>query len=561
MANGKLDHPGTAQLSAFGLGQLDAAEAAAIERHVAGCSACCQTLWTLPDDRLVNLLRQAFTAPPASEATTLLPSAAPPSSAPQVPAELAEHPRYRIVEVLGTGGMGVVYKAEHRFMERLVALKVIDRSLTGNPAVVERFRREVKAAGALSHPNIVHAYDAEQAGDSHFLVMEYVEGTTLARLVEREGPLPVARACDAIRQAARGLQRAHEHGLVHRDIKPHNLMLTPQGVVKILDFGLARLVREAAPSSPATADTAPGVAGAPGLTQLGMVMGTADYMAPEQADNAHTADIRADIYSLGCTLYFLLTGQPPFPEGTMLDKLLAHRQGTPRPLSDFRKDLPPGLDRVIQRMMDRDPARRYQTPAELAEALRPFLAAPKRPPWRVTAVVLLLVALATAAMSVLVCGGIAMYWWQSGGGPMAPTTVLQTFPPGQKLLTGDGVTIEPDGWRIEVQEPQTIRLFEAAPPDLENCRVIYQAKLKTDKLQGKAYLEMWCRSPDFGEAFSRDLNHPLSGTTDWTSFETPFYLKKGERADLLKLNLVIEGTGTVWIKDVSLRKGSLPMGF
>jgi hypothetical protein len=554
-----LDHPSAEQLSAFGLGQLDAVEAAEIERHVAGCSVCCQTLWSLPDDRLVTLLRQAFTAP--SEATALLPSTAPSSSAPQVPAELADHPRYRIVEVLGIGGMGVVYKAEHRLMERLVALKVIDRSLTGNPAVVERFRREVKAAGALSHPNIVHAYDADQAGDSHFLVMEYVEGTTLARLVEREGPLPVARACDAIRQAARGLQRAHEHGLIHRDIKPHNLMLTPQGVVKILDFGLARLAHEATSASPATADTAPPVAHAAGLTQLGMVMGTADYMAPEQADNAHTADIRADIYGLGCTLYFLLSGQPPYPEGTMLDKLQAHRQGTVRPLTDFRKDLPPELVHVIQRMMDRDPARRYQTPAEVAEALRPFLAAPRHQSWRVAAIILLVVALATAVTSVLVCAGAMLYWRQSGGGPLGTTTVLQTFPPGQKLLTADCVFVEPNGWRIEVKEPRTLRLFEFAPPDLENCRVIYQAKLKTDKLQGKAYLEMWCRSPDFGEAFSRDLNHPLSGTTDWTSCETPFFLKKGERADLLKLNLVIEGTGTVWIKDVSLRKGPLPMGF
>jgi hypothetical protein len=445
-------------------------------------------------------------------------------------------------------------------MERLVALKVIDRSLTGNPAVVERFRREVKAAGALSHPNIVHAYDAEQAGDSHFLVMEYVEGTTLARLVERDGPLSVARACDTIRQTARGLQRAHESGLVHRDIKPHNLMLTPQGVVKILDFGLARLAREATPLSPATADTAPPVAHAPGLTQLGMVMGTADYMAPEQASDARAADIRADIYSLGCTLYFLLTGRPPFPEGTMLDKLRAHRQSDPTPPSNFRTDIPPALSRVLERMMAKDPAQRYQTPAELAEALRPFLVAPKRRPWRVAAVVLLLVALAVGATSVLLCAGVAMYWWQSGGGPMATTTVLRTFLPGKKLLTADGVTIEPDGWRIEVKEPQTVRLFEVTDVDVENCRVIYQAKLKTEKLQGRAYLEMLCNDPNFGEAFSRDLNHPVSGTTDWASFETPFFLRKGERADLLKLNVVIEGTGTLWIKDISLRKGPLPLG-
>jgi eukaryotic-like serine/threonine-protein kinase len=243
MNKGQQVHPDAARLRAFGLGQLDPAEASAIESHVTGCTVCCQTLWSLPDDQLVSLLRQAFQKPPdaapASEATTVLPSAALP--APEMPAELARHPRYRIVEVLGVGGMGVVYKAEHRFMERMVALKVIDRGLTDKPAVVERFRREVKAAGQLDHANIVHAYDADQAGDSHFLVMEFVEGTTLARLVEQQGPLPAARACDYVRQAALGLQRAHEHGMVHRDIKPHNLMLTPRGQVKILDFGLARL--------------------------------------------------------------------------------------------------------------------------------------------------------------------------------------------------------------------------------------------------------------------------------------------------------------------------------
>ena len=266
MNDGKLDHPGAEQLNAFGLGQLEAAAAADVERHVTNCTVCCQTLWSSPDDRLVGLLRQAFNSPtgavmarPASE-----------SSSP-VPPELAEHPRYRIVEVLGAGGMGVVYKAEHRLMERPVALKVIDRGLTSKPAVVERFRREVKAAGQLNHPNIVHAYDAEQAGDSHFLVMEFVEGTTLARLVEQQGPLPAAVACDYVRQAALGLQRAWESGMVHRDIKPHNLMLTPQGVVKVLDFGLARLADEVKPSLPPPGEgTAPAGTAGQTLTQSGI---------------------------------------------------------------------------------------------------------------------------------------------------------------------------------------------------------------------------------------------------------------------------------------------------
>ena len=166
------------------------------------------------------------------------------------PKELADHPRYRVLGLLGAGGMGAVYKAEHRLMERPVALKVIRRGLTDDPAAAERFRREVKAAARLSHPHIVRAYDAEQAGDLHFLVMEFVEGTDLARLVAGQGPLPVARACEYARQAALGLQHAFEHGMVHRDIKPQNLMLTPDGQVKVLDFGLARFVSESAPSPP-----------------------------------------------------------------------------------------------------------------------------------------------------------------------------------------------------------------------------------------------------------------------------------------------------------------------
>jgi hypothetical protein len=631
MSQGQELHPDAARLQAFGLGQLDAAESSAVESHVNGCSACCQTLWSQPDDQLVSLLRQAFQKPPDaapdSAATTVLPSA--------VPSELAGHPRYRILEVLGTGGMGVVYKAEHRLLERPVALKVIDRGLTGKPAVVERFRREVKAAGQLNHPNIVQAHDADQAGDSHFLVMEFVEGTTLARLVEQQGPLPIAQACDYVRQAALGLERAHEHGMVHRDIKPHNLMRTPQGQIKVLDFGLARLVREATPALSLSGEgTSPDAKASPHLTQMGMVMGTADYMAPEQATNAHAADIRADIYSLGCTLYYLLTGRPPFPEGTVLDKLLAHGRSTPKPLSDFRADVPAALARVVGRMMAKEPAARYQTPAELATALQPFVAGPPR--WRrwlrYTAALLLAGVMIAAALVIIVQtdkgelvletsdDNIAVQIDKAGGvrihdraanreyrlkvgehrlrsgeyeivaselpdgiemtgsdfklkrGETVRLTARARFLPGtikifgrealDKPLTRDGVTKGQDGWRIEVKGPRTIRLFDVVNRDktLEDCQVIYQAMLKTENLKGKVYLEMWCRFPGEGEAFSRDLLHPVTGTTDWVSCQTPFYLQKGERPDLIKMNLVVEGAGTVWIKDIELRKDRLPPG-
>lgn len=634
MLDGKLAHPGAEELSAFGLGQLEPAEAAEVERHINFCTVCCQTLWSLPDDRLVALLRQAFPKAPALEATSIFPSIVP--QGPQLPPELAEHSRYRIVEVLGQGGMGTVYKAQHRLMERLVALKVIDRGLTSNPTVVERFRREVKAAAQLNHPNIVHAYDAEQAGDSHFLVMEFVEGTTLARLVEQQGPLPVAQACDYVRQAALGLQRAFEHHMIHRDIKPHNLMRTPQGVVKILDFGLARLISETSPplsmwgKENLSEDAAPA-----SLTQMGMVMGTADYMAPEQADDAHAADIRADIYSLGCTLYYLLSGQAPFPQGSVLDKLKAHKSHKPRPLADFRKDVPAALVRVLERMMAKDPAQRYQTPAEAAEALMPFTSARKPRRWsgkrRLAASLLASVVIAAAAAIIMIAtdkGEIVLetdskdiaiqldkdgvkvrdraskreYLLKMGKQRLAsgeydidvselpygvelstpefhlrrgdkatitayargpqdkPTKLPRIFGGRDKPISQDYLSINGRVWRFEAKEPRTVRLFEIANPDAEQCQVIYGAKLKCEKLQGKAYLEMWCRLPDRGEFFSKGLMHPLSGTTDWSSYETPFFLKKGERPDLIQLNVVIEGTGTIWIRDVSLRKASLPLG-
>ena len=222
-------------------------------------------------------------------------------------------------------------------MRRRVAVKIIRRDYTANPDALERFRREVEIAARLTHPNIVTTYDAEDASDTLFLVMEYVEGTDLGRLVQEHAPLAVDRACDYVRQAALGLQYAFEQGMVHRDLKPHNLMLTPDGRVKILDFGLAFLASEAASAA--------------GLTGTGIVLGTVDYIAPEQADNAHGADIRSDIYSLGCTLYHLLAGRPPFPTGTPLQKLAAHVNKKPQPLTELRDDLPEGLMSVLERML------------------------------------------------------------------------------------------------------------------------------------------------------------------------------------------------------------------
>src|SRR5260370_12048175 len=238
--------------------------------------------------------------------------------------------------------MGAVVKAEHRLMERGVALKIIRKDLMDRPAALERFPQEVRAAARLVHPHIVTAYDADQAGDVHFLVMEYVEGKSLDGVLGQEGPLPVDQACDWIRQAALGLQHAWEQGMVHRDIKPGNLLLTPGGQVKILDFGLARFANEATSAA--------------GLTPEGSMIGTPDYMAPEQADAAANADIRADIYSLGCTLYHLLAGHPPLPDGSPLHKLLFHQTRQPTILTELRGDWPAALAQAVRGRPPQDPA-------------------------------------------------------------------------------------------------------------------------------------------------------------------------------------------------------------
>jgi serine/threonine protein kinase len=269
---------------------------------------------------------------------------------------------YVLLERLGEGGMGTVYKARHRSMGRVVALKVIRPERLAQGDTAQRFQREIRALAQLSHANIVTAYHADCAGDTSFLVMEYVEGTDLYRLVEASGPLAVHQACDFIRQAALALQHACECGLVHRDVKPSNLLLMrDRPVIKLLDLGLAR--HETASISA----TVPGE-----LTREGVMLGTPDYMAPEQAVDPRRADIRADVYSLGCTLYYLLAARPPFPEGTLTQKLLWHQQAEPPRIEDLRPGLPAGLPAVLRKMMARRPEDRYQTPTEAAAALVPF---------------------------------------------------------------------------------------------------------------------------------------------------------------------------------------------
>ena len=357
------DHPSHEQLQAFAQGRLSLADFAAMEEHVAHCDTCCGRLAEMPDDTLIQLAKDAVTTRFRADLHSPPPESTKP---PEMPPELAEHPRYKVLGLVGLGGMGAVYKAEHRLMERLVALKVINRSLLQNAAAVERFRREVRAAAKLSHPNIVTAFDAEQEGELHYLVMEFVDGLSLDRVIAKMGPLQVPQACQLIRQAALGLQHAHERGMVHRDIKPQNLMVTRKGQLKILDFGLARFAAERAPidspSGEADADSST-------TTKAGMILGTPDYIAPEQVSDARAADIRADIYSLGCTLYFLLAGEPPFAKETILQKLASHAHEAPQPLRARRDDIPVELDAVLAKMLAKNPAERYQTPGELAKDL------------------------------------------------------------------------------------------------------------------------------------------------------------------------------------------------
>jgi eukaryotic-like serine/threonine-protein kinase len=275
--------------------------------------------------------------------------------------------KYKVLERLGSGGMGHVYLCEHLLMRRRVAVKILPTAKAEDSSSLERFYREARAVAALDHPNIVRAYDIDQDDKLHFLVMEYVDGASLQEIIKRSGPMEVLRACHYVRQSALGLQHAHEAaGLVHRDIKPGNILVDRNGVVKVLDMGLARFFHDEDDILTKKYDE--------------NVLGTADYLAPEQALDSHGVDIRADIYSLGATFYFCLTGRTPFNEGTVAQKLIWHQTRQPKPMRSIRPDVPEGVCAVVEKMMAKDPAQRYQTPAEVAEALAEWTQTPIGPP-------------------------------------------------------------------------------------------------------------------------------------------------------------------------------------
>jgi serine/threonine protein kinase len=265
--------------------------------------------------------------------------------------------KYKVLEHLGTGGMGTVFLCEHRHMRRRVAVKLLPPD-PNDPTHVERYWREAQAIAMLDHPNIVRAFDLDREGGLHFLVMEYIDGASLQYLVDARGPLAIHRAVNYIAQSALGLQHAADAGLVHRDVKPSNLMLDWSGTVKLLDLGLARFSRKADSKAPGSDNK--------------IVLGTADYLAPEQARSS-AVDARADVYALGAVAYFLLTGKPPFDGGTVAQKLIRHQTEVPKPADSVRAEIPPGVAGVVSRMLAKDPAERPQTPARVIAELKPWV--------------------------------------------------------------------------------------------------------------------------------------------------------------------------------------------
>lgn len=272
--------------------------------------------------------------------------------------------RYRLLSLLGAGEMSAVYLAEHIMMERRCAIKVLPANKVQDTSYLGRFHREARAVAAMNHLNIVRAYDVdkqtESGTDIHFLVMEYVEGRNVEQIVKDRGPLDYVTAVDTIRQAADGLGHAHQLGMVHRDVKPGNLLIDNNGIVKLLDLGLARFFKSDDEESLT-------------IKHDEKVLGTADYLAPEQAIDSHQVDARADIYSLGCTLYFALTGHPPFTDGTLVQRLLAHQTKTPPAVSYERPDIDPSLMAILDKMMAKKTADRYQSAIEVSEALSRWL--------------------------------------------------------------------------------------------------------------------------------------------------------------------------------------------
>ncbi len=268
--------------------------------------------------------------------------------------------KYKLLGHIGSGGMSSVYLAEHTRMHDKRAIKVLPRTRVKDATYLARFQLEAKAIASLNHPNIVSAFDIDNEGDTHYIVMEYVDGVDLQQLVRRDGPLDPGTAANLLAQAADGLQHAHQRGVIHRDVKPANLLIDSDGRVRLLDMGLALVAAQENESLT--------------VAHNENVLGTADYLAPEQALDSHNVDHRADLYGLGCTLYFLITGRPPFPEGTLAQRIAKHQTEMPAAIKKLRPDCPGELDGICVKLIQKDPQYRYQSAADAADALRKFAA-------------------------------------------------------------------------------------------------------------------------------------------------------------------------------------------
>ena len=365
--------PDHQEMYRFVMGDLDEPSSQILSSHLEQCPQC-NDIIAMEDEVLLAWLRRGLQTPlPADDpeilnaiqiakqaglkSSTASPEASP---LPSMPAEIRD---YQILEQIGAGGMGIVYRALHRRLKREVVLKVLNQRMSDDPSAVMRFEREMEAIGRLNHAHIVAAHDAGEVEGTHYLVMEYVDGITVSQLSRKLKQLSLTDACEIARQTAEALEFAHQKSLIHRDIKPSNLMISKTGIIKVLDLGLARLLKQESPDSE--------------LTNAGQIMGTVEYMAPEQAESLTDVDFRADIYSLGVTLYKLLAGASPYrfeeqdPAWKRLQKITTQ---TPIPLDEFRAEIPLPLIQLISDMLEREPAKRPASMTEVADRLQPFCA-------------------------------------------------------------------------------------------------------------------------------------------------------------------------------------------
>jgi serine/threonine protein kinase len=481
-------------------------------------------------------------------------------------------PQLEILEFLGQGGMGLVYKARQLSLDRLVALKIlpVDRSEERNFA--GRFTQEARALARLNHPNIVAVYDFGQADGLYYLLMEYVDGLNLRQL-ERSGGVTPQEALKIIPAICDALQYAHNHGIVHRDIKPENILLGQAGQLKIADFGLAKLLERAGPD--------------PALTRAEQVMGTPHYMAPEQLEHPLEVDHRADLYSLGVVFYEMLTGELPLGkfappsqkvevdvrlDHVVLRALERERERRYQQATDIKTDLATVASTPIRTRenpssvksaFDRKPAQLDHDQATAASARTTQRAGDPARRWFFTTATIVLIGIGLIIVlsvgSLLVAIALPAFMRarekareNAAIALHADATILKTFTTQDPTLAGDRLTVSDDAWLLDSAQTQTVQLFELRDPEAGPGTIFYEADLRTEGLDGRVYLEMWCRFPGRGEFFSRGYRDALSGTTGWVSSQAPFLLQQDEKPDLIRLNLAVEGTGRVWIRNVTL---------